>query len=209
MIINTLRQKLLDDISVFLSEYKSGEYGADGKVLQNIAMGEPKNKDFGDLSTNAAMVLAPIFKQKPMEIAKMLVDNIFSKWEILAGISIAAPGFINLIFNKDFINHKLGEISSGGSDYGRNESGKDIKIQIEFVSATPTGNLHIGHGRWGSLGDSLSNIYEANGYDVCREYYVNDFGTQIRNFANCLSCLYLRNIDKSINLLFGFGLNVN
>ena len=196
MIINTLKQKLLDDISVFLSEYKSGEYGADGKVLQNIAMGEPKNKDFGDLSTNAAMVLAPIFKQKPMEIAKMLVDNILSKWEILAGISIAAPGFINLAFNKGFIKNKLSEIPPGGPGYGSNESGKGIKIQIEFVSANPTGSLHIGHGRWGSLGDSLSNIYGANGYDVCREYYVNDFGAQIRNFASCLGCLYLRNIGK-------------
>ena len=196
MIINTLKQKLLDDISVFLSEYKSGEYGADGKVLQNIAMGEPKNKDFGDLSTNAAMVLAPIFKQKPMEIAKMLVDNILSKWEILAGISIAAPGFINLAFSESFIKNKLSEIPPGGPGYGSNESGKGIKIQIEFVSANPTGSLHIGHGRWGSLGDSLSNIYGANGYDVCREYYVNDFGAQIRNFASCLGCLYLRNIGK-------------
>ena len=196
MIINTLKKKLLDDISVFLSEYKSGEYGADGKVLQNIAMGEPKNKDFGDLSTNAAMVLAPIFKQKPMEIAKMLVDNILSKWEILAGISIAAPGFINLAFSESFIKNKLNEIPPGGPGYGSNESGKGIKIQIEFVSANPTGSLHIGHGRWGSLGDSLSNIYGANGYDVCREYYVNDFGAQIRNFASCLGCLYLRNIGK-------------
>ena len=196
MIINTLKQKLLDGISAFLSEYKSGEYGADGKVLQNIAMGEPKNKDFGDLSTNAAMVLAPIFKQKPMEIAKMLVDNILSKWKILAGISIAAPGFINLAFNKGFIKNKLSEIPPGGPGYGSNESGKGIKIQIEFVSANPTGSLHIGHGRWGSLGDSLSNIYGANGYDVCREYYVNDFGAQIRNFASCLGCLYLRNIGK-------------
>ena len=196
MIINTLKQKLLDDISVFLSEYKSGEYGADGKVLQNIAMGEPKNKDFGDLSTNAAMVLAPIFKQKPMEIAKMLVDNILSKWKILAGISIAAPGFINLAFSESFIKNKLNEIPPGGPGYGSNESGKGIKIQIEFVSANPTGSLHIGHGRWGSLGDSLSNIYGANGYDVCREYYVNDFGAQIRNFASCLGCLYLRNIGK-------------
>lgn len=196
MIINTLKKKLLDDISVFLSEYKSGEYGADGKVLQNIMLGEPKNKDFGDLSTNAAMVLAPILRQKPMEIAKMLMDDMFSKWEILAEISIAAPGFINLTFNKGFIKNKLSEIPYNGPGYGSNESGKGIKIQIEFVSANPTGNLHIGHGRWGSLGDSLSNIYDANGYDVCREYYVNDFGAQIRNFANCLGCLYLRNIGK-------------
>lgn len=195
MIINTLRQKLLDDISVFLSEYKS-EYGADGISLQNIAMGEPKNKDFGDLSTNAAMVLAPILRQKPMEIAKMLVDNMLSKWEILAEISIAAPGFINLTLSEDFIKNKLSEIPSSGSGYGSNKSGKGIKIQIEFVSANPTGSLHIGHGRWGSLGDSLSNIYDANGYDVCREYYVNDFGAQIRNFASCLGCLYLRNIGK-------------
>jgi arginyl-tRNA synthetase len=197
LIKNTLRQKLLDDISVFLSEYKN-KYVADGKVLQNIMLGEPKNKDFGDLSTNAAMVLAPILKQKPMEIAKILVDNMLSKWEILAEISIAAPGFINLAFSESFIKNKLSEITSSGSGYGSNESGKGIKIQIEFVSANPTGSLHIGHGRWGSLGDSLSNIYGANGYDVCREYYVNDFGAQIRNFANCLSCLYLRNIGKNV-----------
>ncbi|MCL5072571.1 MAG: arginine--tRNA ligase [Actinobacteria bacterium] len=197
MIINTLRQKLLDDISVFLSENKN-KYGADEINLQNIMLGEPKNKDFGDLTTNAAMVLAPTFRQKPMEIAKMLVDDMLSKWEIFAEISVAAPGFINLAFSESFIRNKLGEIPSGGSGYGRNESGKGIKIQIEFVSANPTGNLHIGHGRWGSLGDSLSNIYDANGYDVCREYYVNDFGAQIRNFASCLGCLYLRKIGREV-----------
>jgi arginyl-tRNA synthetase len=198
LIINTLKKKLLDDISVFLSEYKSGEYSAAGKVLQNISIGEPKNKDFGDLSTNAAMVLAPILKQTPAEIAKMLVDDLFSKWEILAGVSIAAPGFINLAFSEGYIKNKLSEISSSGPGYGSNDSGKGIKIQIEFVSANPTGNLHIGHGRWGSLGDSLSNIYESNGYNVCREYYVNDSGAQIRNFANCLGCLYLRNFGKDM-----------
>ncbi len=201
MIINTLRQKLLNDISAFLSGYKNKnniEYDVDEMSLQNIMLGEPKNKDFGDLSTNAAMILAPILKQKPMEIAKMLIDNILSKWEIFREMSIATPGFINLAFSEDFIRNKLSEISSGGSDYGSNESGKGIKIQIEFVSANPTGSLHIGHGRWGSLGDSLSNIYDANGYDVCREYYVNDFGAQIRNFASCLSCLYLRNIGNDV-----------
>jgi len=162
-------------------------------------LGEPKNKDFGDLSTNAAMVLVPILRQKPMEIAKILVDNILSKWGILAGVSIAAPGFINLAFSEGFIKNKLSEISPSGSGYGSNESGKGIKIQIEFVSANPTGSLHIGHGRWGSLGDSLSNIYDANGYDVCREYYVNDFGAQIRNFESCLGCLYLRNTGNDVH----------
>jgi len=196
LIINILRQKLLDDISVFLSEHKNKYGSTDNISLQNITLGETKNKDFGDLSTNAAMVLAPILKQKPTEIAKILVDNILSKWGIFAEISVAAPGFVNLSFSEDFIKNKLSEICSSGCSYGSNESGKSIKIQIEFVSANPTGNLHIGHGRWGSLGDSLSNIYAANGYNVCREYYVNDFGTQIRNFANCLSCLYLRKTGK-------------
>lgn len=197
MIISTLRQKLLDDISVFLYEYKN-KYDAENINLQNIMLGEPKNKDFGDLATNAAMILAPILKQKPTEIAKILVDGMLSKWGVFTKMSIAAPGFINLTFSESFIKNKLKEISSAGSGYGSNETGKDIRIQIEFVSANPTGNLHIGHGRWGSLGDSLSNIYNANGYDVWREYYINDFGAQIRNFASCLSCLYLRKIGRKV-----------
>ena len=100
--------------------------------------------------------------------------------------------------SEGFIKYKLKKYSFGGSGYGSNRSGKGIKIQIEFVNANPTGSLHIGHGRWGSLGDSLSNIYKANGYDVCREYYVNDFGAQIRDFCILPELPLLRDIGKDV-----------
>ena len=82
--------------------------------------------------------------------------------------------------------------------YGLNTSGDGVKIQLEYVSANPTGNLHIGHGRWAALGDSLSNIYAANGFDVWREYYVNDYGSQIKKFAACMASLYLRYFKKNM-----------
>ncbi len=93
---------------------------------------------------------------------------------------------------------ELAVISKKYRNYGQNSNGVGIKIQMEFVSANPTGNLHIGHGRWAALGDSLSNIYAANGYEVCREYYVNDFGSQTAKFARCLASLYLKAFGKSM-----------
>ncbi|MDD5600489.1 MAG: arginine--tRNA ligase [Actinomycetota bacterium] len=183
MIINILRQRIQN----YIKELIKDEHG-----INNLAVEEPKNEEFGDLSTNASMVLAPVLKENPLEIAEKLKSELISKFDEVEDISIAEPGFINFNLKDDFIKKALQEIVREKEKYGFNNSGKGISIQLEYVSSNPTGNLHIGHGRWGALGDSMSNIYKACGYDVFREYYVNDYGTQAEKFSECAQCIYLR-----------------
>lgn len=196
MLINNLKIRLVKDIRalLFSLEQENLISGVENERINfdNISLGQPKNKAFGDLTINAAMVLAPVFKKSPMHIAEIIKERILEKWEEPADISVAAPGFINFFIDKKFLAKQLTEISKKADDYGLNNSGNGIRIQLEYVSANPTGNLHIGHGRWAALGDSLSNIYAANGFDVWREYYVNDYGSQIKKFAICMASLYLK-----------------
>ena len=180
---------LLDMLKKRLDRYLAGMPG--WEMPAGIVVEEPRNKRFGDLSTNAAMVLAPVLKKNPMEIAGMIKDEEIINWEEVENIQVIRPGFINLDLKKSFLASSLKEIAGKKEDYGRNDSGTGIKVQLEYVSSNPTGDLHIGHGRWGALGDSLANIYAASGYQVSREYYVNDFGTQAAAFARCAGALYL------------------
>ena len=200
MIINSLKQKLYKEITKLTAALKKQGLISQKDIkklnISNITIGLPKNKKFGDLSTNAAMVLTQLLKDSPINTAEMMKEKIFSKWKEIQSCSVMPPGFINFTFSDDFINEKLLEISAQHEKYGFNSSGRKTKIQIEFVSANPTGSLHIGHGRWAALGDSLSNIYSANGFDVQREYYVNDYGSQIKKFALCLQNLYLNHFGK-------------
>ena len=200
MLINNLNNRLVKEIRALLSSLEQEGIISRPEIekvnFENISLGQPKNKAFGDLTINAAMVLAPVFKKSPMHIAEILKERILEKWEESSDISIAAPGFINFFIDHKFLASRLAGISKNMDTYGLNTSGAGVKIQLEYVSANPTGNLHIGHGRWAALGDSLSNIYAANGFDVWREYYVNDYGSQIRKFANCMASLYLRNYKK-------------
>jgi arginyl-tRNA synthetase len=200
MLINNLRTRLVKEIHVLLSSLEQEgtiSWAEIQKVnFENISLGQPKNKAFGDLTINAAMVLAPVFKKNPMHIAEILKERILEKWEEPVDISIAAPGFINFFIDPKFLTGQLSGILKKMEAYGLNTGGNGVKIQLEYVSANPTGNLHIGHGRWAALGDSLSNIYAANGFDVWREYYVNDYGSQIKKFAICMASLYLRYFNK-------------
>ncbi|HAJ95276.1 MAG TPA: arginine--tRNA ligase, partial [Actinobacteria bacterium] len=187
MLIRDLRRRLIDNL-----ENKPG----DEPRFKGIAIEEPRNKKFGDLSTNAAMVLAPVFKKSPMDIAEKLKKEILSGWDEVENINIVKPGFINFDLKKQYLEETLKEIAEKKERYGRNGSGNGIKVQIEYVSSNPTGDLHIGHGRWGVLGDSLANIYRANGYEVQREYYVNDYGSQAETFTRCARALYLEHFKR-------------
>ena len=187
MLIGDLKKKLIE----YLENKLAGDVRTNGIVIE-----EPRNKDFGDLSTNAAMVLAPVMKKSPMDIARIIVDESISGWEEVEDISIAKPGFINFKLKSGYLVEGLKEIVKNGEKYGKNGSGLGIMVQLEYVSSNPTGDLHIGHGRWGALGDSLANIYKANGYEVQKEYYVNDYGTQAEKFAQCAEALYLEHFKK-------------
>ncbi|MCK5567565.1 MAG: arginine--tRNA ligase, partial [Actinomycetia bacterium] len=187
MLIRDLKKRLLDNL-----ENKLGNETR----LGGIAIEEPRNKDFGDLSTNAAMVLAPVMKKNPMDIAQVLADEVISGWDEVEDISIAKPGFINFKLKPGYLVEALKEIVKDKESYGKNDSGRKIKVQLEYVSSNPTGDLHIGHGRWGALGDALANIYRACGYDVQTEYYVNDHGSQAEKFTQCAEALYLEHFKR-------------
>jgi len=189
LIINDLKQKILKFVSK-LTEFKLN--------LDKLVIEEPRNKKFGDLSTNAAMVLAPILKKNPVDIAEELKNELISRWNFISDISIVKPGFVNFNLKDEFIKEALKEIIIKKEKFGFNQSGKGISVQMEYVSSNPTGNLHIGHGRWGAMGDSLANIYAANGYKVFREYYVNDYGTQMEKFSDCARCIYLNHFGREI-----------
>jgi arginyl-tRNA synthetase len=183
LVINELKEKVYG--------YAESLKGVKAGDLDNLTIEEPKNKKFGDLSTNVAMVLAPVLKRDPIDIAGEFKDRVISGWSQVEDIDIVKPGFINFNLKKDFIKKALTGIVKKGEKYGFNDSGKGKSVHFDYVSSNPTGDLHIGHGRWGALGDSLANVYSANGYKVFREYYVNDYGSQAEKFASCAMCIYL------------------
>jgi len=154
-----------------------------------------RTREHGDYASNIAMVLARVVKRKPRELAEILVDALPVSEEIRK-VEIAGPGFINFFLNSTAYYREIRTILIQGERYGHNESGGGRKVQIEFVSANPTGPLHVGHGRGAVVGDSLARILEAAGWQVSREFYYNDAGQQIHNLALSVQAR-CRNIDPS------------
>ena len=148
------------------------------KEAPDIMVERPRRDDFGDFSTNVAMLLAPVEKRSPREIAGVISEKIATAPEV-AKAEVAGPGFINIFLEKSYWPEVLAETLSRGPEFGRPDVGRGEKVQVEFVSANPTGPLHIGHGRGAAVGDSLANILKAAGYDVTREFYINDAGRQV------------------------------
>ncbi|BCS89336.1 arginine--tRNA ligase [Pseudodesulfovibrio sediminis] len=138
----------------------------------------PKDKKFGDMSVNVAMMLAKQAKKAPRAIAEDIQGAMQSD-ALIEKIDIAGPGFLNFTFAPTFWQATVGVVQEAGEAYGSSDMGKGTKVQVEYVSANPTGPLHIGHGRGAALGDSLTRILEKAGYDVEAEYYINDAGRQM------------------------------
>jgi len=146
-----------------------------------IIIETPKNESNGDYSTNIALMLTKILHDNPINIANKITDSI-SK-DILEKVEIAPPGFINFTIKKDKLLNVINKVLTEGKNYGKNNAGANKKVNIEYVSANPTGTLHIGHGRGATYGDNLSRIMSFSGYDVTREYYINDAGNQMNNLG--------------------------
>ncbi|WP_206862098.1 arginine--tRNA ligase [Lysobacter changpingensis] len=142
----------------------------------------PKNAGQGDFSTNAAMLLAKPARSNPRAIAQALVDALPTTAD-LAKVEIAGPGFINFHVDEAAWRRQIGDVLARGAAYGRNESGKGHRAGVEYVSANPTGPLHVGHGRAAVIGDCIARVLDANGWNVAREFYYNDAGAQINNLA--------------------------
>jgi arginyl-tRNA synthetase len=146
----------------------------------------PKQAGHGDLATNLALVLAKPARMAPRQVAEILVSRLAAPADMLAKVEIAGPGFINFFMADAFWYRVIPEIHQLGPAYGDSDLGAGQKIQVEFVSANPTGPLHIGHGRGAALGDALANLLAATGHQVVREYYINDVGNQILTLGKSL-----------------------
>jgi len=148
----------------------------------SIVLERPKSADHGDFATNLALVLAKPLKQNPRVIATQIIDALPAS-EYIAKTEIAGAGFINFFLNPQSKQVVIKEVLKAGDQYGRNNNGNKQKVQVEFVSANPTGPLHVGHGRGAAVGDCLARLLDANGWDVTREFYYNDAGAQIDNLT--------------------------
>lgn len=155
---------------------------APDSVDLSILLERPKSAEHGDFATNLALVLAKPLKQNPRSIASQLIAALPAS-DYIAKTEIAGAGFINFFLNAQSQQQVVKTILNAGADYGRNSSGQKQKVQVEFVSANPTGPLHVGHGRGAAVGDCLARLLDANGWDVTREFYYNDAGAQIDNLT--------------------------
>ena len=151
--------------------------------LDEIIIESSKDPAHGDYASNVAMKLARTFAKSPRDVASLIIENL--NLENIDHIEIAGPGFINFYMKQDSISNVVTKIISLDKDYGRGEK-KNKRINVEFVSANPTGDLHVGHARGAAIGDAISRILEFDGYDVTREYYINDAGSQIDHLAESL-----------------------
>ena len=156
----------------------------------SIVIEIPRDNANGDYSSNIAMQLTRQLKRNPREIASLLVENIDLDSGLISKVDIAGPGFINMFVNKTSMTSIIGEVLQEKDAYGRSTYGNKVKYDVEFVSANPTGDLHLGHAKGAAVGDSICRILDAAGYDVTREYYINDAGNQINNLAASLFARY-------------------
>ena len=152
----------------------------------DVVIERPRDPTHGDLATNLALTLAKALGEKPRAIAERLVANIELPSGLVQRTEIAGPGFINFYLAGEQVVGVLPAIIAAGQDYGRSDVGKNKKVNVEFVSANPTGPLHVGHGRGAALGDGIAALLEWTGWQVTREFYVNDAGTQIEKLARSL-----------------------
>jgi arginyl-tRNA synthetase len=167
---------------------------ADGTLalaeLPVVEIERPRDRSHGDYATNVAMRLAKPARVAPRAIAEAIVARIPAGGDV-ESVEIAGPGFINIRLSAEALREQLREIRAGGLDYGRSDLGAGERLQVEFVSANPTGPMHVGHGRWAALGDSLARVLSHAGYDVRREFYINDAGVQMDIFAKSTAARYL------------------
>lgn len=161
---------------------------------------KPANKDNGDYSTNVAMAGARAFKKAPRMIAEAIASCIDLDGTAFERVEVAGPGFMNFFLSQQFYSNVLKDVFSCGKDYGKSDYGQGKRVLVEFVSANPTGPMHIGNARGGAIGDCLASVLDWAGFSVNREFYVNDAGNQIEKFATSLEVRYLQHYDPSIEL---------
>ncbi len=160
----------------------------------------PRDASHGDMATNAAMVLAKDAKAKPRELADKIAERLRAD-ALVASVDVAGPGFINLTLKPQVWADALRAVLAAGSAYGRSDIGKAEKVNVEYVSANPTGPMHVGHCRGAVFGDALCSLLQFAGFDVCREYYINDAGAQVDVLARSAFLRYREALGQDIGAI--------
>ena len=186
-----LKNKITDAVELAI---KNGELP--DAPLPEFIIEKPSDKKNGDFSSNIAMAGARAFKKAPRMIAESIVNNLSLEGSLFERAEIAGPGFINFFLSDEYYSAVLRDVVESGEDYGKSDFGEGKKILVEFVSANPTGPMHIGNARGGAIGDCLASVLQYAGYDVKREFYINDAGNQIEKFATSLEVRYAARILK-------------
>lgn len=190
-----LREKILDALGRAVA---NGELPAEPLPAFNIE--KPANSANGDFSSNIALAGAKAFKKAPRMIAQSIADNIDLEGTLFEKVEIAGPGFLNFYLSQRYYSEIVKDVITRGENYGASDFGKGKKVLVEFVSANPTGPMHIGNARGGAIGDCLAAVLEKAGYNVSREFYVNDAGNQIEKFATSLEVRYLQLYKDGIEM---------
>lgn len=177
---------------------KLDQWGVRGEIQRTLEI--PKQAEHGDFSTSAALQVAGILRRSPRDVAREILEAIRSEdrrgW--FRSLSVAGPGFINIVLSDEAWREALSGALREGARFGSNRSGKNEKVLVEFVSANPTGPLHVGHGRGAAVGDALARIFRFSGYEVATEYYVNDVGNQMEKLGLSLYVRYLQRCGAEI-----------
>ena len=192
---NTLKKILLDAVNSAVANGELPEVEAPDFKIE-----VPANRANGDFSSNIAMAGARAYKKAPAAIAQSIVDNISLDGTLFERVEIAGPGFLNFYLSQKYYSEILKDVIACGDDYGKSSYGEGKRVLVEFVSANPTGPMHIGNARGGAIGDCLASVLDWAGYNVSREFYINDAGNQIEKFATSLEVRYLQNFDSTIEM---------
>ncbi len=185
------RQKITEYLSSIIKSAFENISGADN-ISPSIQIETPKEERNGDFSTNIAMKYSKALAMNPRQLADLIVENIGNDHKYISKVQVAGAGFINFYMNNDWLYDELDIILSEKYAYGQNKLAESKRINVEYVSANPTGPLHIGNARGGAVGDALANIYKWAGWECEKEFYLNDAGNQIKKFAQSLSARYMQ-----------------
>ena len=197
LLLDSMKQTVTEILLEALARAKSkGELKLDTQPV--ITLETPKDKNHGDMSSTFALAMAKIEGKPPRKIAELVLANLQDEEGIIAKTEIAGPGFINFFLKQDRWRKTLFDIDGQAHEYGLKDIGKGERVQVEFVSANPTGPLHVGHGRGAAVGDALANLLSAVGYDVQREFYINDAGRQVRLLAQSLYARYQQALGNNV-----------
>jgi len=192
-------KKIKTDLITILKKIGKNFNVEDESIFDRISVENPKEEKYGDISTNSAMVLCKVFKKNPRELAGLIVEEI-KKLSYVEKVEIAGAGFINMTLKQNFWHEILDEILKADEEYGNSDLGNNEKVNVEYVSVNPTGPLHVGHTRGAIFGDVLANILKKVGYDVTKEYYVNDAGNQIKTLSRSAHLRYLEALGETIEI---------